>query len=107
MTTSPHTGSALRDIAIERLRQQESEGFTTILDDQNVDGELARASACYAIPAGFRRFHPLIDVPLGWPWRGYWKPTPDDRRRELVKAGALIVAEIERLDRAKLREGAA
>ncbi|MFN3321313.1 MAG: hypothetical protein ACK43M_21435, partial [Allorhizobium sp.] len=34
-----------------------------------------------------------------WPWGiEWWKPT--DRRRDLVKAGALIIAEIERLDRA-------
>ncbi|MEB3421767.1 hypothetical protein VK682_24660 [Salipiger manganoxidans] len=37
-----------------------------------------------------------------WPWdRKWWKPTTP--RRDLVKAGALIVAEIERLDRAALR----
>ena len=36
--------------------------------------------------------------PPSWPWvRRWWKPT--DRRRDLVKAGALILAEIERLDR--------
>jgi len=28
----------------------------------------------------------------------HWKPTPDDRVRELVKAGALIAAEIDRLN---------
>jgi len=34
-----------------------------------------------------------------WTWeRAWWKPTT--RRRDLVKAGALILAEIERLDRA-------
>lgn len=33
-----------------------------------------------------------------WPWsREWWKPK--NPRRDLVKAGALIVAEIERLDR--------
>ena len=33
-----------------------------------------------------------------WPWNGsYWKPTPDDRIKELTKAGALIAAEIDRL----------
>jgi len=35
-----------------------------------------------------------------WPWgKEWWKPS--DRRRDLVKAGALIAAEIDRLDRAK------
>jgi hypothetical protein len=38
-----------------------------------------------------------------WPWdRKWWKPT--DRRRDLVKAAALILAEIERLDRATIKE---
>lgn len=42
-------------------------------------------------------------VPSGWPWeRRDWKPTPDDRVRELVKAGALYVAEAERI-RAEVR----
>jgi len=37
-------------------------------------------------------------APKNWPWNaGWWKPS--DRRRNLVKAGALILAEIERLDR--------
>jgi hypothetical protein len=34
-----------------------------------------------------------------WPWHDdWWKPK--DRRRDLIRAAALIVAEIERLDRA-------
>lgn len=42
-------------------------------------------------------------IPRQWPftwWLDWWKPTT--YRRDLVKAGALILAEIERLDR---REG--
>lgn len=36
----------------------------------------------------------------GWPWsRAWWKPA--SRRRCLIKAGALILAEIERIDRAE------
>lgn len=32
------------------------------------------------------------------PWDNeWWKPSPDDRKRELVKAGALIAAAIDRL----------
>lgn len=39
-------------------------------------------------------------APAGWPWHPkWWKPTPDDRIRELAKAGALIAAEIDRLQR--------
>jgi hypothetical protein len=37
-------------------------------------------------------------APDGWPWAPeLWKPA--NARRDLVKAGALILAEIERLDR--------
>lgn len=88
--------TALDDIAAERRRQIEVEGWAPEHDDLHRDGVLARAAACYAAPS-----YPLIGhtfLPMGWPWeQSWWKPTT--RRRDLVKAGALIVAEIERLDR--------
>lgn len=84
-------------IAEERQRQIDSEGWTYQHDDGHHDGELARAAACYAIPKFWRSCAVLSVL---WPWRDtWWKPTPDDRIRELVKAGALIVAEIDRLHR--------
>lgn len=52
---------------------------------------------------GFRDYHQgsRLSKPLRWPWEAEaFKPTPDDRVRELVKAGALIAAEIDRLGRA-------
>jgi hypothetical protein len=90
----PHaTSDAIGDIVVERVRQQTKEGWTPEHDDQHTDGELGDAAVCYAlkeIPDAF--------VPVLWPWdREWFKPT--DRRRNLVKAGALILAEIERLDR--------
>ena len=86
---------ALALIAAERRRQVEVEGWTPEHDDEHVNGEMSRAAACYAIPS--RRAQVVADF---WPWMmAWWKPTPDDRVRELVKAGALIVAEIERLQR--------
>jgi hypothetical protein len=88
--------SAIDDIAAERKRQIEVEGWTAEHDDLHRDGVLARAAACYTDPT-----YPLIGhtfLPMGWPWgASWWKPTT--RRRDLVKAAALIVAEIERLDR--------
>lgn len=87
---------ALDLIAAERQRQIEVEGYTSEHDAQHA-GDLARAAACYALPS-YRRVGG--SVPAGWPWGAAdWKPTPDDRVRELAKAGALIVAEIERLQR--------
>jgi hypothetical protein len=89
--------SAIEDIAAERQRQIDAELFTEAHDDNHPAGELAEAAACYAAPDLFERG--VRQVPVGWPWAlKWWKPT--DRRRDLVKAGALIAAEIDKLDRA-------
>lgn len=104
------------EIARERERQMAAEGWTAEHDDTHANGEIARAAACYALAA-------VDDKPLCatlaanfagqtvwggqvalttllWPWdHKWWKPS--GRRRALVKAAALVVAEIERLDRAK------
>ncbi len=89
-------------IAKERQRQIENEGWTISHDDTHTDEQIAYAAACYATPPEGRKT--WISGKLlspWWPWSDlYWKPTPDNRIRELVKAGALIVAEIERLQRA-------
>lgn len=86
--------AAVRDIVAERERQKAVEGWTSEHDDEHNRGELAEAAACYA-------YGEIIDTQTGchlWPWGDDdWRPS--DRRRELVKAGALILAEIERLDR--------
>ena len=95
--------SAIKDIATERQRQIEGEGWTPEHDDEHGKGEMAYAAACYAI--GDHRIigrdgngNSLGEASV-WPWhRSWWKPA--DKRRNLVKAGALIVAESERLDRA-------
>jgi hypothetical protein len=88
---------AIRDVVAERERQKSVEGWTPEHDDAHPDGDLAQAAACYAAP----RFHSNTELkvgPIGWPWSWeWWKPK--DRRRDLVRAGALILAEIERLDR--------
>lgn len=89
-------------IAAERERQIEAEGWTHEHDDSHAWGELALAAACYALPeritrgpALTRRFY----VHRFWPWEvRFWRPT-GDRVRELTKAGALIAAEIDRLQR--------
>lgn len=88
-------------IAAERQRQIEAEGWTPEHDDEYLHGELIRAAVCYALEPGtpIREHTP----PMWWPWtwsESWWKPTPGDRIRELTKAGALIAAEIDRLQRA-------
>lgn len=96
MTSGPR--AIIDEIWEERLRQITGGGFTLDHDDEMNLGQLARAAACYALSAGFPGACPP-GVPWAfWPWQeGEWKPT--NERRNLVKAAALIVAEIERLDR--------
>jgi hypothetical protein len=87
------SGAAL--IAAERERQIEDEGWTPEHDAEHWDDDLARAAVCYAMPFSER---PLLGPPRLWPWESQaWKPTLNDRIRELTKAGALIAAEIDRL----------
>jgi hypothetical protein len=86
-------GSGL--IAAERFRQIGQEHYTREHDDRHDNDELALAAVSYAAPRGWR---PPGGMPVTWPWRhSDWKPLPDDRIRELAKAGALIAAEIDRL----------
>lgn len=91
-------GTAL--ITGERGRQIEGEGWTAAHDDLHDGGQMAKAGAMYALPERFRSMCALVNVPTDWPWSPeWWKPTPSNRVRELVKAGALIAAEIDRLIR--------
>lgn len=90
---------AARDVLAERLRQQSIEGWTTENDDQHSNGQMADAAAWYAATeAAFWITEGDCPVDL-WPWSEQWRK-PTSRRRDLIKAGALILAEIERLDRA-------
>ena len=96
----PNGGVAL--IAAERRRQIEIEGWTPKHDDDHQDGAMAVVATCYAMPPGrlIRRMRPSDEagIPTMWPWHpAWWKPK--DRIRDLVRAGALIVAEIERIQR--------
>lgn len=92
--------SIITEIAAERRRQMEVEGWTPQHDDAHADGSLAQAAGCYALVAGGADAE---NVEARY-WPTSWLPTwfkPRDRRRNLIKAAALIVAEIERIDRAK------
>ncbi|EOA6753955.1 TPA: ead/Ea22-like family protein [Escherichia coli] len=85
---------ALLDVISERQRQRAVEGWTSEHDDAYQNSELADAAACYAINAHNQGF----STPAHWPWApDWWKQSGP--RRDLVKAGALILAEIERIDR--------
>jgi hypothetical protein len=100
-------------IVRERARQIAEEGWTYQHDDGHRRGELADAAACYAMAASVAahgvtmRDHygvrpgGVLNAPSAWLWpfeQAAWKPS-DDPVRNLVKAGALIAAEIDRLRR--------
>lgn len=122
---------AALDVLAERQRQIDAEGWTPEHDDDHGQGEMAEAGACYAHAAAMSSYFAhqqslpedqrdidLDDIPaphawpapegrdesmdLSWPWASkWWKP--GERRRMLIKSAALIIAEIERLDRAAER----
>lgn len=99
--TGLHAMTALDEIGNERARQVGVEGWGPKHDDEHAGGELAKAAATYALYAGEQRYDAHGNPPRLWPWDAdWWKPK--DKRRDLIRAGALIVAEIERLDRATL-----
>jgi hypothetical protein len=99
-------------VADERLRQVTDEGFTAAADDGYRQNELSLAAAAYLVhgtsgnrskgvgkrlPDGkFKTF----SVPEFFPrtWLPEWFK-PKNRRRDLVRAAALIIADIERIDR--------
>ncbi|RQF48101.1 hypothetical protein IPC264_27290 [Pseudomonas aeruginosa] len=93
------------DVQVERRRQVEAEGWTPEHDDEHSHGQMARAAACYAL-AGSSAPNDgtaALLVSLAWPWdEQWWKPST--ARRDMVKACALALAEIERLDRAGISQ---
>lgn len=85
------------EIAQERGRHVTEKGFSFANDDKYTNHELTRAAVCYI--AGQFMAGQFMQL---WPFnKKWWKPT--DRRRDLIKAASLIVAEIERIDRAEER----
>lgn len=91
-------------ITHERQRQIEQEGYDAEHDDGygHRDGEIAHAAAAYALGSGrITNIDGSHEVNI-WPRK--WGPEDDTikrkpRIRQLVIAGALIIAEIERLQR--------
>lgn len=91
---------AVMAILDERKRQIAREGWTPAHDDEHTHGQLAAAAACYAMEAcrTNNSGEPPVYAPDHWPFDAeWWKP--DTAQRMLEKAGALIIAELERLAR--------
>ncbi|MGH7743923.1 MAG: hypothetical protein ACREQ5_03770 [Candidatus Dormibacteria bacterium] len=117
MTEAKTAETVMTEIAAERKRQIDVKGWTPEHDEnEHEKGQLAMAAACYAAP---HRVYKKEDYADGvhfvdpWPWSTQWDKRPYEgnavrgngskgeklRRRLLVKAAVLIVAEIERMDR--------
>jgi hypothetical protein len=103
--------AAMFDVLTERRRQIEQEGYTTAHDDAHLNDDLAAYATYYAMPHACREW-PATEtgygntfaeaiVPEGWP-----VPVNGDRRAELVKAAAMMLAAIEHIDRADTRPSA-
>jgi hypothetical protein len=95
-------------IAAERKRQIEVEGWTAEHDAAHTKGELAQAATCYVWEAALREAlggnYYAGEIPTDWPFDpGWWKPTPGTIGN-LIKAGALIASEIDRLCAAEATE---
>ena len=106
------TADPLAAIAGERRRQVEAEGWTPEHDDSHANGEMAVAAGFYALINGWPYDRPgalggtsLRGCPSYWPWDAeWWKPST--ARRNLEKAGALTLAEMERIERAQKKGSA-
>lgn len=96
-TPGKEVPQAWLDVQTERRRQVEAEGWTPEHDDLYCAAELPRAAAAYILSGA------NDEAPAIWPFVAkWWKPR--DARANYVRAGALILAEIERLDRAGISQ---
>lgn len=100
----PGLRAVIDEVVRERGRQV-GKGYDASHDDEHACDEIAAAAAWYAMPEVCREWQ-LYDnsfgstigealLPDGWT-----PPAESDRRRQLIKAAAMLVAEIERMDRA-------
>jgi hypothetical protein len=109
-------------IAEERRRQIEKEGWTAEHDDEHTKGEMALVAALYASPIQlFKKKEQDGNISFidPWPWyeliemtryesqggiecvKARDKRKKHSRKRTLIIAGALIAAEIDRIQRCK------
>jgi hypothetical protein len=105
----------MQAVIAECFRQREQEGWTIEHDDAHESGDLARAGAAYLyagsltspvqrerLPRWYDKHGSdvLMIIKALWPWDwDWWKPSRDDRRRDLVRGCALGVSEGEKFDR--------
>lgn len=93
----------IQEVHAERARQIAVEGWSPEHDDKHADAEMLRAAVIYYHHATRPADWPLAlradGSPVSWPWdREWWKPEKGPRRC-LIVAGALCLAERERIMR--------
>lgn len=97
---APDDGATL--IAVERRRQRDEieggEGWDEKHDDTHDQGELVAAAIVYANPPLGSGWGGPGCAPPDWPWEPE-SYKPKDQVSNLVRAGALLAAEIDRLQR--------
>ena len=112
ITMPPNSGVA--QIHAERMRQIHSEGWTPEHDNEHKYGELAAAGAWYAdaavaVARGGLHCEDIEEIKFNtmefWPWDEEWCKPSTDPISNLIKAGALIAAEIDRLERLRVVKG--
>jgi hypothetical protein len=115
-----HRPSGIDLIAAERVRQMSEKGWTAEHDDGHADGSLAMAAACYAANERIyveRRYARLVGFVDPWPWQNWEDDRKaggnhvtrvplrgEARKTALIKAGALIAAELDRIERREARD---
>lgn len=85
-------------IRAERQRQIDKEGWSIAHDAEHTDGALLTAAIAY-LHFGTSKAEPLNakGIPVNWPWEDEWFK-PKERISNLVRAGALCLAEDNRLN---------
>lgn len=98
-TKVPSTKTGIQLIAEERHRQIYEKEYDPLHDKKFSKEELLNVAVSYALPLSYRdKLRGTWKVPLTWPWKhDKFKPLPNDRVKDLMKAGALIAAEIDRI----------
>lgn len=110
---SEATNPVVHRVLTERIRQIQEYGYDSDHDDDHACEEIAALATYYAMPPAARSWPAESTgygatlgeaiLPGGWSAKN-WDGEYAGRIRELEKAGALILAEIERLLRAEKRE---
>ncbi len=102
LATEATSSRALLDVIGERVRQITDLGYTPEHDDVHADGSLSEAAAVFVLNAYGYSTHTFGYGSLNvWDAWGVAWFKPKSLRRDLVRAAALIIADIERIDRSE------